>query len=340
VFRAIAGKFRRLEGWSDLAYKVGYHYFRLRRRYLTPWGRFHWLQYRRRRLAWRAKTPLDYPNVVHLELTARCNARCTMCPHSRLTRPKTDMSWELVREVILDWPPGGIDRAFLFFFGEPLLYRRLPEVVALVKERQPRAFTFITTNGQLLVPELTTELWRAGLDGLAVSYQGDEAPLHEQIMVGIRNAVVEANIAAAERLRREINPRAVFKINSLIMPQTSDRVEAIREKWEAAGITLELTPAHDEYRILDPARPVRAVRRRPCPQIYDSATVYAHGEVGFCCSDPDASLSIGNVADRPLGALWSGARARGLRRRQAGGDFSGEPICSECTMDLLRGPIF
>jgi len=278
--------------------------------------------------------------MLSLDITNTCNARCAMCPHRRLTRPKTDMSWELVREVILDWPPGGIDRADLFFFGEPLLYPRLPEVVALVKERQPRSFTFITTNGQLLVPELARELWRAGLDGLAVSYQGDEAPLHEQIMVGIRNAVVEANIADAERLRREINPRAVFKINSLIMPETSDRVEAIREKWGEVGITLELVPAHDEYRILDPSRPVKRLRRRPCPQVYDSATVYAHGEVGFCCSDPDASLSIGNVADRPLGALWLGGRARELRRRQEGGDFSAEPICSECTLDLLRGPVF
>ncbi|MCK4593337.1 radical SAM protein, partial [bacterium] len=182
MFRAVAGKLLRLEGWSDLKYKAGYHLGRIRRRHLTPRGRHHYLHYRRRRLAWRRKQPLDYPNVIHLELTSRCNARCAMCPHRYLTRTKTDTTFELVREVILDWPPGGIDRANLFFFGESLLYKHLPEVVALVKQRQPRCFAYITTNGQLLTPELTAELWRAGLDGLAVSYQGDEVSLHEQIM--------------------------------------------------------------------------------------------------------------------------------------------------------------
>jgi len=107
MFRALVGKLRRLTSWSDLAYKAGYHYGRLRRRFLTPRGRFHWLHFRRRSLARRRRIPLDYPGVVHLELTNRCNARCVMCPHHRLTRPKTDMPWGLAREVVLDWPPAG-----------------------------------------------------------------------------------------------------------------------------------------------------------------------------------------------------------------------------------------
>ncbi|MBD3372343.1 MAG: radical SAM protein, partial [Candidatus Coatesbacteria bacterium] len=286
------------------------------------------------------KRPLDYPNVVHLELSSRCNANCKMCPHHRLSRPRRDMPTETARRVILDWPPGDIDRASLFFFGEPLLQPDLVELVVLLGERQPRAMIYLTTNGQLLTPELSAELWRAGLNALAVSYQGDDPGLHEQLMRGIVNETVERNIFAAEAARRRINPRAVFKINSLLLPETTAREQAIRELWSRRDIPLELTPVHEEYRILDPTEPVEALRQRPCPQIFDSVTVYAHGAVGFCCSDPDASLSIGDVNEEPLGRIWLGRKAAELRRRQLTGNFSREPICASCTYDLLRGPVF
>ncbi|MBD3372019.1 MAG: hypothetical protein GF403_04800, partial [Candidatus Coatesbacteria bacterium] len=94
-------KLRRLEGWGDLRSKALHHWRIFRRRFLNPRGRFHYLQYRRRVRAWRAKRPLDYPNVVHLELSSRCNANCKMCPHHRLSRPRRDMPTETARRVIL-----------------------------------------------------------------------------------------------------------------------------------------------------------------------------------------------------------------------------------------------
>ncbi len=148
MFGAIAGKLLRLDGWSDLKYKAGYHLGRIRRRHLTPRGRYHYLHYRRRRLAWRHKQPLDYPNIIHFELTSRCNARCAMC----LTTTSPAPNRHVLRAGAGGDPglaAGGIDRASLFSFGESLLNKHLPEVVALVKQRQPRCFAYITTNALL-----------------------------------------------------------------------------------------------------------------------------------------------------------------------------------------------
>jgi radical SAM protein with 4Fe4S-binding SPASM domain len=336
---SIFAKLRRLRGYSDFNEKLSYHYKRKRTRFLTKRGRYSYRHYLARRSAYRHKRPLSYPSTVHLELTSHCNARCQMCPHHAIQR-KGNMSWEMAEAVVKDWPVGKIDRASLFYFGEPLLYKRLPDIVALIKQHNPQAMTFITTNGQLLKPELAEELWKVGLDSMAVSYQGDEEEIHEQIMVGIIHKTVEENILAAEVLRRQINPRAVLKINSIIMPETSYRVDNIRRLWQERGITLELTPLHNEYRLIDPQLPFETIRNHYCPSIFLSAMVYSNGDVGFCCSDPDASLSIGNVSEQTLGNIWHGSAASALRQRHLRGDFSNEPICATCSYDLLRGPIY
>ncbi|MFQ5845978.1 MAG: radical SAM protein, partial [Planctomycetota bacterium] len=87
---------------------------------------------------------------ANFEVTNACNLRCVICPVNRgMKRPRArqDLA-SFVR--FLDRNPG-LEFVLLFQWGEPLLVRELPEMIAEASRRG--VATLITTNGTLLSEE-------------------------------------------------------------------------------------------------------------------------------------------------------------------------------------------
>src|SRR5262245_22793428 len=115
---------------------------------------------------------------ANLELTNRCNLRCTFCPTAdgRMERAKGFMSPDLYRRA-LDGA-GRLEFALLFQWGEPLLHPRFVELAADAARRGIR--TLVTTNGTLLDARRIAGLLDAGVDRVTVSVDGD-AKMHEAV---------------------------------------------------------------------------------------------------------------------------------------------------------------
>ena len=88
------------------------------------------------------------PREVFLEVTAHCNIKCPMCPVTTgLERPRGTMKYELF-EKVLDDVAGIVPHMSLFLAGEPLLHKRIFEMIAAASQRG--IFTRIHTNALLL----------------------------------------------------------------------------------------------------------------------------------------------------------------------------------------------
>ena len=108
---------------------------------------------------------------LRVSLTDRCNLRCTYC------MPAQGLDWlpaddllsfdELARLLRLAVTRLGVS-SVRFTGGEPLLYRRLADVVAATAELHPRPEIALTTNGVGLAAR-ADELAAAGLDRVNVS---------------------------------------------------------------------------------------------------------------------------------------------------------------------------
>jgi len=61
----------------------------------TPWCNYVINPLRHRRF-----TRAFIPSVFHIETTNFCNAKCVMCPHEKITRPRSHMPWELFTKII------------------------------------------------------------------------------------------------------------------------------------------------------------------------------------------------------------------------------------------------
>lgn len=106
------------------------------------------------------------PVCLYLEVTNRCNLLCTTCPRTfERLEPEADMSWELFTKIIDQ--VRNVKRVVLHGVGEPMLVKRLPEMVTYLKQRG--MYVLFNTNGTVLGNKNGQALIDAGLDELRVS---------------------------------------------------------------------------------------------------------------------------------------------------------------------------
>jgi sulfatase maturation enzyme AslB (radical SAM superfamily) len=107
-----------------------------------------------------------YPAVVDLIVTKRCNLNCSFCIFGRLgAKPPNWEEHELTPkkfERILDIELTKKSVGFVFFGGEPLLNKDLPELVHMANKR--KHLVGMITNG-LLLENRRSELFKSNSGG-------------------------------------------------------------------------------------------------------------------------------------------------------------------------------
>lgn len=164
---------------------------------------------------------------LRVSLTDRCNLRCTYC------MPAEGMDWldtdallrhdELVRLLGIAVTRLGIT-SVRFTGGEPLVARRLEDVVAATAALQPRPEITLTTNG-IGLDKRAAKLVQAGLDRINVSLDTVDAAHFARITRRDRLPDVLAGLRAAKAAG--LDP---VKVNAVLDPVTGldDAVALLR----------------------------------------------------------------------------------------------------------------
>jgi glycosyltransferase involved in cell wall biosynthesis/MoaA/NifB/PqqE/SkfB family radical SAM enzyme len=136
-----------------------------------------------------------------------CNLRCVMCeehsPHSPLQirrkaerRPRRLMTFEMIERVVADAAPHGLREIIPSTMGEPLLYERFEDILALCHRYDIKLN--LTTNGTF--PRLGAEAWARQIvpvtSDVKISWNGATKATHEAIMLGTRWEKVVDNVRA------------------------------------------------------------------------------------------------------------------------------------------------
>ena len=113
-------------------------------------------------------SPTGIAPVLQVHPTRRCNLHCLHCYTSSSPQVDEALPWQLLHDCVADAARLGY-RQLAVSGGEPLLYQRLPELLA--HARRLGMLTSLTTNGMLATPER----WQAlapHLDVAAISIDG------------------------------------------------------------------------------------------------------------------------------------------------------------------------
>ncbi len=107
-----------------------------------------------------------FPTNLYFEVTNRCNLPCQTCVRTfNLHEPERDPLPQELREAAQALP--ALRRVVLHGIGEPLLNKRLPEMIRFAKAQQ--AWVLFNSNGVLLDRTCQDALIDCGLDELRIS---------------------------------------------------------------------------------------------------------------------------------------------------------------------------
>lgn len=124
---------------------------------------------------------LPDPAVAQVEVTTRCNLKCTMCPRTHFSDDRNvDFPFEVFESFSASFPK--LNHVHLQGWGEPLLHPRIFDMAALVARNQCRVG--FTTNGTLLDDRVIGEILRLPVHHVAVSVAGADDSVHGAIRVG------------------------------------------------------------------------------------------------------------------------------------------------------------
>ena len=85
----------------------------------------------------RDEAPL--PEIVQIESTNICNAKCVFCPRDEMHRRQGVMDFDLYRKVVDECAALGITHVRVHNYGEPFLDKQLVEKVRYAKSKDRKS---------------------------------------------------------------------------------------------------------------------------------------------------------------------------------------------------------
>ena len=241
--------------------------------------------------------------------------------------------------------------------GEPLLDRRLPQLIRTLSQRHIR--TELITNGTLLDEKTSESLVAAGLSCLWLSMDGFTEESFAKQRLGARYAQLTGNLERFNAARAE--SATELGITFVVMRENLDElahINAFADRYGAAQLNIShvipATPLPETDAIYDlPIRlgRVRRVFRDDGPRSYDrcpfleqdAAFLRWDGDVAPCMQllhNSDTYLyelkrriyrcSFGSIREQSLLAIWNGEAYRRFRALVREFDFPSCTICMGC----------
>ena len=205
--------------------------------------------------------------AFQIEVTTRCNLKCVMCPVTVLAErwAQRDLPWDTFERVAEAFKR--VKWVYLQGWGEPLLHRRVFDMIARAKSAGCRVG--FTTNGTRLTRANGARLLDLGLDLMAVSIAGARAATHEAIRVGSDFPKLVENLRGFLSLRRE-RGSAAPKVEVFYLMTPANLAELPRavqlaaelgaDELVATNLDYVITPALDALRAYSGSPPAQACR--------------------------------------------------------------------------------
>ena len=149
----------------------------------------------------RDEAPL--PEIVQIESTNICNAKCVFCPRDEMHRKQGIMSFDLFKKVVDECADLGITHVRVHNYGEPFVDRKLVEKIRYAKERGIREVGMIS-NGSLINEQVARGMIEAGLDAINISVDAAGKEVFESTRLGLKYDKVISNIERLVRIRAEL----------------------------------------------------------------------------------------------------------------------------------------
>jgi MoaA/NifB/PqqE/SkfB family radical SAM enzyme len=273
------------------------------------------------------------PEIVQIEATNICNAKCVFCPRDDMHRRQGIMTVELFKKIVDECAALGITHVRMHNYGEALMDRKLVEKVRYAKQKGIREVGMIS-NGSLITEPVAKGMIEAGLDAINISVDASGKEVFEATRIGLNYEKVIGNIERLVRLRAESGKRRPKLILSFVRQNNSADEQAFIEHWRSIADKVHITDLHNWAGTLNKESDVNY----PCYRPWLTFTVLWDGRVSLCCADFDGKTILGNLNNQTIAEVWNAEPYRNARRQHL--ESGGPDICRACDLPRKDSPLW
>ncbi len=280
----------------------------------------------------RDRSPI-LPEIVQIESTNICNAKCVFCPRDEMHRRQGIMSLDLFRRIVDECAELGITHVRMHNYGEAFIDKRLVEKIRYAKQKGIVEVGVIS-NGSLLTDDVVRGMIDAGLDAINISVDASGREVFERTRVGLKYDKVIGNIERLVRIRSEMGRRRPKLILSFVRQDNSADEQAFIEHWKAVADKIHITDLHNWAGTLNAESDVNY----PCYRPWLTFTVLWDGRVSLCCADFDGHTILGDLNTSTIRDIWNAEPFRRVRREHL--ESGGPDICRSCDLPRKDSPLW
>jgi MoaA/NifB/PqqE/SkfB family radical SAM enzyme len=273
------------------------------------------------------------PDIVQIESTNLCNAKCVFCPRDEMHRRQGVMDMDLFTKVVDECAALGITHVRMHNYGEPFLDRQLVEKVRYAKSRGIAEVGMIS-NGSLITEELARGMIEAGLDAINISVDASGKEVFERTRVHLQYDTVIGNVRKLAQLRQASGRRRPKLILSFVRQGNTADEQAFIDEWRQIADKIHVTDLHNWAGTLHDRSDVRF----PCYRLWLTFTVLWDGRVSLCCADFDGRHILGDLRTSTIAEIWNSPAYRAVRREQL--RDGGPAICRSCDLPKKDSPLW
>ena len=274
-----------------------------------------------------------WPDIVQIESTNICNAKCVFCPRDEMHRRQGVMEMPLFEKIVDECVALGITHVRVHNYGEPFLDRQLVEKVRYAKTKGIAEVGMIS-NGSLITEEIARGMIEAGLDAINISVDASGKETFERTRVNLNYDEVIGNVETLVRLRREMGRKRPKLILSFVRQDNSADEQAFIAHWGTIADKIHVTDLHNWAGTLNQESDVRY----PCYRPWLTFTVLWDGRVSLCCADFDGRHILGDLRTSTIAEVWNGEAYRDVRRQHL--EHGGPEICRSCDLPKKDSPLW
>ena len=280
----------------------------------------------------RERSPV-LPEIVQIESTNICNAKCVFCPRDEMHRRQGIMSFDLFRKIVDECVELGITHVRVHNYGEPFVDRKLVDKVRYAKEKGIQEVGMIS-NGSLITEQVARGMVDAGLDAINISVDASGKDVFESTRIGLKYDKVIANIERLVRIRAESGRRRPKLILSFVRQNNSADEQAFIEHWRKVADKIHITDLHNWGGTLHQQSDVNY----PCYRPWLTFTVLWDGRVSLCCADFDGHTILGDLNTSSIKEIWNNERYLSVRREHL--ESGGPDVCRACDLPRKDSPLW
>ena len=275
----------------------------------------------------------NWPDIVQIESTNLCNAKCVCCPRDEMHRRQGVMDMDLFKKVVDECAELGITHVRVHNYGEPFVDRKLVDKVRYAKERGIREVGMIS-NGSLINEQVARGMIEAGLDAINISVDASGKEVFESTRLGLKYDKVISNIERIVRIRAELGRKRPKLILSFVRQNNSADDQAFIEHWRNIADKIHITELHNWGGTLNQESDVTY----PCYRPWLTFTVLWDGRVSLCCADFDAHTVLGDMNTSTIKDIWNAEPYRAVRREHL--ESGGPDVCRSCDLPRKDSPLW